>query len=292
VAQGTISKIELGTKDISEDTVNRIATALKYPPSLFRVDEQYRGLGISVIFYRKRASTLQKYIRRLQATINILRIQAKAILRDVNLTTPNDIQAIDITEFPGTPADIAAMVRGSWKLEGGPIRNLIGTIENAGGVVFRFPFGTNDIDAISQWPDDTPPLFFVNAQAPADRARFSLAHELGHMVMHQNASETMELEANQFAAALLMPEVDIRSHLHDMSLQKASSMKTYWRVSMAAIMKRARDLECLSEQRYTSAISALHETRVSPERAVPHRSRRTQTHQEPDRSPHAARRVY
>jgi len=250
VAQGTISKLELGLKDVAADALDRIANALQYPTSFFFQDEHYRGFGISVIFYRKRASTLQKHVRRLQAQINILRIHAKIFLRDVTLETPGDIQQFDITEFPGTPADIAAMVRASWKLPAGPIRNLTGMIENAGGLVFRFPFGTNDIDAISQWPDDMSPLFFVNTQAPADRARFSLAHELGHMVMHQTVSETMESEANQFAAALLMPEGDVRHQLHGMTIEGAFKLKPYWRVSAASIIKRSRDLDCIKPNRY------------------------------------------
>ena len=252
VVQGTISKLELGIKEVSFETVERLARALQYPVSFFYLDEKYRGMGISVIFYRKKASTAQKHIKRLQAQINICRINAKALLREASLDTPADIQQYDITEFPGTPADVAAMVRASWKLPAGPIRNLIGTIENAGGLVFRFPFGTSDIDAISQWPDDMPPLFFLNSSAPVDRARFSLAHELGHMVMHQSASETMEVEANQFAAALLMPAQDIRSQLHGMSLELAAKLKPYWRTSMISLVKRARDLECLAPARYTS----------------------------------------
>lgn len=252
VAQGTISKQELGTKDVGADALQRIADALRYPVRFFYLEERYRGLGISIIFFRKRASTLQKFVRSLQAEVNMRRIHAKALLRDTTLRTPHDIQVIDITEFPGTPADIAAMVRGNWELPAGPIRNLTGTIENAGGIIFKFPFGTRDIDAISQWPDDCPPLFFVNSQAPAERARFSLAHELGHMVIHENASDTMEFEANQFAAALLMPEGDIRSHLHEMTLPKSFSMKPFWRVSAGAIIKRARDLDCLTAQKYQS----------------------------------------
>lgn len=250
VTQGTISKLEAGEQDVGEDVVGRIADALRYPPSFFRQPERYNGFGISVIFYRKRASTLQRHIRRLQAQVNLRRIQAKTILRDVTLNTTYDIQQHDISEFPGTPADIAAMVRANWKLTAGPIKNLVGLIENAGALVYRFPFGTTDIDAISQWPDDLPPLFFVNSQAPADRARFTLAHELGHMVMHLSASETMEDEANQFAGALLMPEVDIRHQLHDMSIERAFKLKPYWRASAQAIIRRARDLNCMDETRY------------------------------------------
>jgi Zn-dependent peptidase ImmA (M78 family)/transcriptional regulator with XRE-family HTH domain len=250
VAQGTISKVELGEKEVASDTVDRLGIALHYPPSFFFMDECYAGFGISILFYRKRASALQRYLRQLQAQVNICRIHAKLLLRDVSFETPADIQRIDISDFSGTPEDIAKMTRAAWKVPAGPVRNLTALIENAGGFVFKFPFGTTDIDAISHWPDDAPPLFFVNSQTPPERARFSLCHELGHMVMHIGPSDTQENEANRFAAAFLMPGSDIRSQLLEITIEKAFAMKPYWRVSAGAIIKRAFDLECMSDHRY------------------------------------------
>ena len=55
-----------------------------------------------------------------------------------------------------------------------------------------------------------PPIVVLNSQQPADRQRYSLAHEIGHLVMHRLPSALMEDEANTFASALLMPTVDIR----------------------------------------------------------------------------------
>ncbi len=252
VAQGTISKLELGSKDVGSDVIERLADAVHYPPTFFYLDEHYASLGISVLYHRKRASSLQKHIRPLHAIVNILRIQAKILLRDVSIETPQEFQRIDVTEFQGTPADIAVMTRAAWKIPPGPIKNLVAAIENAGGIVFKFPFGTADIDAVSQWPDDAPPMFFLNSQAPPERIRFSLAHELGHMVMHVAPSDTQEIEANQFAAEFLMPKTDVRSHLLEMTLAKAFALKAVWRVSAGAIIKRAADLECLSGFRYSS----------------------------------------
>ena|SRR5258708_17256269 len=64
----------------------------------------------------------------------------------------------------------------------------------------------------------------VNSAHPAVRQRFSVAHEIGHLIMHQGAMfvdqtvrfnrdgksslaiDPQEIEANRFAAELLMPE--------------------------------------------------------------------------------------
>ena len=53
----------------------------------------------------------------------------------------------------------------------------------------------------------------ANRHAPAERYRFSLAHEPGHLVLHQSPgdSSVQERQADEFAAEFLMPARDIRS---------------------------------------------------------------------------------
>ena len=81
----------------------------------------------------------------------------------------------------------------------------------------------------------------MNRNQPADRQRFSLGHELGHIVMHRVPSPTMEDEANAFASALLMPTQEVRPYLSGrLTIQKLASLKPVWRVSMQALLYRAR----------------------------------------------------
>jgi len=259
VTQPHISQLETAQRAPSTEVMQAICAALEYPLEFFTQPDGVVGLGLSVFFYRKRAATSVTDIRRLEAEVNARRLHLKRLLDEVNIATPKSIEFLDIDEHAGDAGKIAALVRASWQLPVGPVRNLIQTIEKAGGVVFKFPFGTSDIDAVSQWPTNMPPLFFINSTAPADRVRFSLAHELGHIVMHQAASETMEDEANKFAAELLMPAREIASELDGLNLARAASLKPHWRVSMAALIRRARDvgrISTLDYQRLMRRLSA------------------------------------
>jgi Zn-dependent peptidase ImmA (M78 family)/DNA-binding XRE family transcriptional regulator len=260
VTQPYISQIETGQRSPSDDVMKRICGTLKYPMSFFTQHDDVLGIGMSVFFYRKKASTKVADIRRLEAEVNIRCLQVRRLLSEVDIQTPSRIALLDIDEHAGDAETIAGLVRASWRLPVGPVKNLVRSIEKAGGIVFKFPFDTSEIDAVSQWPVDTPPLFFVNANAPADRMRFSLAHELGHVVMHQTASETMEDEANRFASEFLMPRKDIASDLGGMTLGKAASLKPLWRVSMAALIRRARDLGRLSQRDYQRLMRRLSAT--------------------------------
>ena len=98
----------------------------------------------------------------------------------------------------------------------GPIANMAGLIEENGGIIIPCDFERDLIDAMSQRIDGMPVLFFVNMNSPADRVRHTLAHELGHMVLHTinlKDDEEMEDEADHFAGAFLLPADEIKVHL-------------------------------------------------------------------------------
>ncbi len=251
VGQAFISRIEGGDKEPSEGTLEQIASAVDLPAMFFYSDEPYTGLGISLVYFRKRAKALQTHLRRLQAEVTLHRKMLRMLLRGINVTQTNrTFRLMDIDEHGGQAEVIAKLLRASWSVPLGPVGNLVGLIEGAGGFVFNFSFGTKDIDAISQWPDDMPPLFFINSDAPMDRIRFSLAHELGHMVMHEAASEEMECEANLFAGEFLMPESEIKSQLGNLTIERASQLKPYWRVSIASLIVRAHQLRQITKDDY------------------------------------------
>jgi hypothetical protein len=121
----------------------------------------------------------------IQAKVNIVRMQMAKLIRGVEIKSESVFPRMDVEEYDGGPEEIAALVRKAWGLQPGPIPHMVNAIEDVGGVVFRWPFGNRKLDAISQCVPGLPPLFFVNAQASNDRVRFSLAHELGHVVMHR-----------------------------------------------------------------------------------------------------------
>jgi Zn-dependent peptidase ImmA (M78 family) len=98
--------------------------------------------------------------------------------------------------------------------------------------------------------DGMPACIFVNARLPKDRLRFTLAHEMAHLIMHRMPNPDMETQANQFAGAFLMPEGEIRKDLYRLSLEQFMMLKLHWKVSMQAIMMRAFHLKRLSEDQY------------------------------------------
>lgn len=255
ITQGHYSKLENGLSDPPFDLVERISNTLDYPVSFFGQDDNVYGLPVSVHpMYRRKASVGEKELQRLHAEFNLRLVHIRRLLRPINLNPHFPIPHLDLDEHGGDPAKIADLVRRVWLLPPGPVENLTDCIEKAGALVVWVDFGGADIDGVTLCAPGLPPCVFLNPDRPADRMRLSLAHELGHVVMHRLPSPNMEDEATAFAGALLMPAADIKRDLlgYPVTLQRLAALKPKWRVAMQAIAVRARKLGVIKEPEYQS----------------------------------------
>lgn len=248
MSPGWLSRIEAGLREITPEWIQRVAEILDYPISFFYRDTQLYGPGVSEMFSRSRSKVPIKARDKNQARIEIHRINIERLLSGVDIGDI-EIPQYDIEEFDGNIRNIARAVRAKWNLPNGPVRNVVKTIEAARGIVVPINFESRLVDATSYWLKKMPPIFFMGINFPTDRIRFSLSHELGHIVMHQdNPNPYQEQQADEFAAEFLMPENDIKPYLTDISLPRLASLKPYWKVSMAALLKRAKDLKTITDR--------------------------------------------
>lgn len=253
VMQGTLSKYETGFHQPPADFVADLSDALGYPMAFFY--EGGRPYGLPPFHYRRRKKLSAKALGRIVAEMNIRRIHLTKLLISFDWKTNAFIPEIDADEYQGrskkpfTIEGAARSVREMWMLPTGPIPNMVDLLEANGGIVIPCDFGSDLIDAMSQRIEGMPVLFFVNVNSPADRLRHTLAHELGHMVLHTitvKSDEEMEDEADAFAGAFLLPADEIRPQLRRFDLRQLANMKLYWKVSMAALAVRADRLKLIT----------------------------------------------
>lgn len=248
ISQATLSKIEQGLRSAPDNLINRFAEALKCRRSFFFQSEREYGSPMSAHpMFRKRTSVGQKVIDKIIAELNVRIGHVRTFLSAAEFTPELPLPQYHTEDFNGDIEAIAENVRRAWYVPRGPLRSLTQYAERAGCIVLPCAMDDAHFDGVSYRIPGLPPLIFLNRNQPADRMRFSLAHELGHLVMHSYPLPEMENEANEFASALLMPRADIGPELMGLTLEKAAYMKPVWQVSMASLLMCAKRLGKLDE---------------------------------------------
>ncbi|MFE4518364.1 XRE family transcriptional regulator [Kitasatospora sp. NPDC056783] len=252
ISQGYVSRAEAGRLPVKGDRLDLFAAALRYTPETLCATTDIQGVGIGLVHHRKRASMGVAELRRVHATLAFTRYQTDALTSAVQDPRTHRFRHIEINDLD-TPHEAADTLREEWDVPPGPIADLTGLLEQAGAIVVVRDLKTTELDAVSQWPADGPPLFLLNSAAPGDRFRFSLAHELGHVLMHTQPGDPreQEQEADYFASQLLMPYDTIRQELKQgVDLPRLLELKSRWGVSMAALLRRAFSLGVIKEWQY------------------------------------------
>ncbi len=154
------------------------------------------------------------------------------------------------------PETAAAALRAIWGRGTEPLPNLVQLCESHGVRVLSLPTDAETVDAFSLWADEVPYVFLSTAKT-AERSRFDLAHELGHLVMHSRVDEgdagsaELEREADAFASALLMPREDLAARSgREPAVPQVLRLRDYYRVSAMAVTRRLHEIGRLTDWGY------------------------------------------
>lgn len=231
-------------------------------------------LGVAPQFFERRAEPSahieesQAHFRRLRSTSKLQRdrlLVRLELLADILSRIENYVRlpqvaipSADVEPDDDTGAEeAAAAVRADWGLGRGPLDSVVRLLESKGIIVVRPVIATSDVDAFSTWMAPRPIVVLGSDKDDAARSRFDAAHELGHLVMHHDVvpgHQALERQAQRFAAAFLMPaDVIARELPRRMSWPAYFDLKIRWRVSLQALLYRARALGVLSPDAYQRA---------------------------------------
>ena len=203
----------------------------------FRAGEKLSAKTESALKYRI-ADHLQRYLE-LESVLG-----ASAAFENpvggLKATTREDVEAA------------AVGVRGSWDLGSGPIVNLLGLLEEKGIRVYEAR-GIEEFEGLSGRFGRCP-FIAVSVDFPADRIRFTAAHELGHVLCDFSENESPESECHAFGAAFLLPrsalEKTFMPSRRKVTLGELGEIKATYGVSLQAIMYRAHGLGLVSDRQF------------------------------------------
>ncbi len=248
-------------------------------PSAATVFRLAKELNVAESFFSKPVTTLEREkesapsFRSMASATAKSRVQAETFLEFSVLLCSELFKYIEVVppRLPGftipnfadlTHAEIekiAEETRRFFEIGDGPISNLTLLLENRGVIIVKARIDAR-LEGLSQWYGGRPFVLLDNNEFCA-RSRYSLAHELGHLILHRGLSEQdltnkallrkIEDQADYYAGCFLLPEASFSSEFYGADWDSLVRLKSRWLVSIAAIVMRLHNLHLISAHQKT-----------------------------------------
>lgn len=254
-----VSNYESGRNTPSGGSLLSLINVLEFPYNFFTSESKkiYRG----ATFFRSQSASTKKSRDMQGVRLRFQREIYDSFKKFVNfpqLALPEKIEK-DINEI--TDKEIkqkAKELRELWGLsQNTPITNLIEVAEIHGVIISESNMSDEKLDAVSEWIDDRPFIMLTDNHESAVRRRFNVAHELGHLILHDEIEsiyeygsiefKKIEEQAHQFASHLLLPDDGFTESLISTNLDFYIELKKYWKVSIAAMVHKTAKLGFINE---------------------------------------------
>lgn len=253
LSRQALHRYEKGDVIPDSEKINWLSDALKVSPDYF-----FRTTKVELddIEYRKLSKMPQKeatmikektkeYLSRYLELEEILGLanQFENPLKDFGVIT--SFEQIDRA---------AAILRNNWGLGNGPIFNIVELLEDKKIKVVRLDVD-DAFDGLQTLVNGNIPVVAFNSRKinKPDRIRFTLLHELAHLLLDFGdvTEKQKETLCHQFAGAMLLPEETIKAELgpyrNKLSTIELGNIKKQYGISMQAIVMRARDCGIINE---------------------------------------------
>lgn len=214
------------------------------------------GVAIEVVAFRKASGLGRKESARVEGLAETL-LERRIHLQE--LTGEGDgtdipVRGLRATSVAGSEKAAAAM-RERWTLGCDPLASVTEALEEHHVHVLEIEAGPrfDGLAAVARRPSGEVAGAAVVSKrgVPGERQRFSLAHELGHLVMHTPAGVDAEKAAHRFAGAFLAPAEtllrDVGQKRRAVSIEELRLLKRRYGVSLQALVYRLRDLTVIAE---------------------------------------------
>lgn len=263
ISRQMISNYESGKTIPKAENLLKLINVLGFPRGFFSTEMSDFHSGAT--FFRsqtaatKKARDMQK--EKIKYTYDVYSKLATFVnFPPVNLPTLiekdiHEIQEEDIIQK-------ANELRNIWDIDSiSPIKNLIAIAEKNGIIIAESNMTDTTLDAVSRWVIDRPFIILTNNNEPAVRRRFNIAHEIGHILLHNSVESIhaysskelkniIEKQANSFASHFLLPTDAFEESLLSTSLEYFVDLKKHWKVSIQAMIFKTHSLGLINDDQY------------------------------------------
>lgn len=253
LSQSNLSKYEKGLGGLSDNMLSLIMSVFDFPMKFLdmnivnKVDSKH---------YRKKATITVKTRNEIDRTISMIAYCFDWLSEFVEL--PEYTFGYYDMDSGISPEELAEHIRNKYRLGVLPICDICNFLERNGVFIYMWDCPNEEFDGVSLITDAGNHLVIVNRNRSNDRIRFTFAHELGHILMHECPSYPVfsnrdkEKEANSFASEFLIPTQMAKRNLANVKLGQLPELKKYWLVSMASLLEKAKKINAVTNEKYTS----------------------------------------
>ena len=254
VSAQAIGKYERAEMMPSSTVAIALADALEVTPSYLLSPS---SVSLESVEFRKLSSTRARERAAVEAEVldHVDRyLQVEEILgidttgQDMPDGAPYSIQSMEDAE------EVATTLRAAWNLGSAPIQNMTELLEERGIKVFKLDLPER-VDGLScrvhRLDGDDVPVVVCSTGKTLERQRFTIAHELGHLVLDIPSTIPEEKACQRFAGAFLAPGAELIREVgrrrHNFGFGELIEIKRMFGISAAALVMRMRDLGIIKE---------------------------------------------
>lgn len=257
-------RLENGSRP-SEDQIVKLAALLKVSENFF-FKRRLAPIESDECHFRSLRSSTQTMKKMVMAQVEMFEVNfirplseevefPRVTIMDIGHANIDNVDAIEL---------IAEQFRREVGIGLGPVSNVIKLAEKMGAFVLSLHGVDEKIDGFSMFKD-RPIIVRNTAKDSPCRLRFDIAHEIGHLIMHQGVEtgcRKTEEQANNFASALLIPRSSFQAEFPKMrgsyfNWDALEDMKVRWGVSLKAIIYRANKLGLITPEKAKSGFTYL-----------------------------------
>lgn len=240
----------------TEDILEKICGALGITKT-FLYTERDSYIDTEKFHFRSLKTRTKTVTMNIKCRVEMLGSVIKKLEEEVELPEVDlpDVSCFDIKKFSEIER-LSESVREYWELGNGPISNVVELLEYIGIIVANSRGTDGKVDAFSI-PAARPLIMLDNRYASTCRNRFTLSHELGHLLFHDDivtGDSTTESQADYFASCFLIPRISFVKEFPcagtgRFDWDKMVAFKQRWKVSLRSIIYRATQLGLIDQSK-------------------------------------------
>lgn len=253
VSKQMVAKYEKADSMPSSSMLIKLAKALKVKIEYFFVPS---SIELGDVNFRKKSNFSTKKINALKEEIKIRLSNYLEIenIFQIDNSFNNPLKRVSVHSI----AEIEKIVhnlRNEWEIGLDPIHNIIQLLEDKEIKIIEIDEPENNFDGLATVINGKYPVIVINKNFNVERKRFTLLHELGHLLLALPECDVKAEEniCNRFSSEFLFPKNLVLREFGEkrgaISLMEYIEVQKKYGISIRAIIYRLRDAGIFSESR-------------------------------------------